>query len=489
MLRKPPYSAEAEQSVLGALMLDAQAMSLIADRIDEGSFYSFEHRAIWCAISKLVRSGVQPDPISVHAECRAADPEGEHGDLAYLTKLATCVPSARNIRAYAEIVAERAAARALIARLEDALTEAWKTGQPLADRVAFAADAVRRAEKAMGGAVTGRVALLDLTGLQKASEAVTWLCKGVVPSDSIGMLFGGSGTFKTYLALDFALHVCHGLPWMGRRTRRGAVVYLAAEGGTGIWSRIYAWHRARALDWRAAQLRVVPMPLDLRADAWKVTDAVQAAGFTPELVVVDTLSQTFAGEENSASDMAAYLREIGTQFRAVWKCCVMLLHHSGHAATERPRGSSAIRANVDFLLGAFRDENEMIATLTCIKQKDGEQFSDATFRLSVQELGHDADGDRITQLVARHLSSREEVQEAMKADHAVGRGGRNHALLRLARHNMLVADLRKAFYAEIDLDSAEARRQAFTRAMQWAKSAGFIAVEQGFIVLRDYATP
>ena len=57
------------------------------------------------------------------------------------------------------------------------------------------------------------------------------------------------------------------------------------------------------------------------------------------MVVVDTLSQTYSGEENSANEMAAYLREIGLRFRQLWQCAVLLIHHSGHQATERPCGS------------------------------------------------------------------------------------------------------------------------------------------------------
>jgi hypothetical protein len=488
-LRTPPYSAEAEQGVLGALLQEPQALALIADKLTEHSFFQHAHRLIWSAIVRLQMAGRAIDPISVHDECLAADPDAQFGGMRYLLALSECVPSARNIRAHAEIVAERAASRLLIASLDGALNAAWKLSTPLEDRIAAAADAVRRAEKARQGDFGGRVVLMDLSALQTASAAVSWLCKGVVPANSLGMLFGGSGTFKTFLALDLALHVAHGLPWMGRKTRQGAVVYLAAEGGTGIWGRIYAWHRARALDWRQCSMRVVTVPVDLLQDAWRVADAVRTAGLRPDLIVIDTLSQTYSGDENAAGDVARYLREISTQLRAPWQCAVLLLHHSGHAATERPRGSSAIRANLDFLLGAFRDENEMMATLTCVKMKDGQEFADATFRLVVEELGHDADGDKITQLVARHLTSREEVQEAMRLDQAVGRGGRNHLLLRLARHNMPVAELRKAFYAALDLDTAEARRQAYSRAMQWAKGAGFLAVDQGFVVLRDFQAP
>jgi hypothetical protein len=162
--------------------------------------------------------------------------------------------------------------------------------------------------------------------------------------------------------------------------------------------------------------------------------------------------------------MAAYLREIGLRFRALWGCAVMLVHHTGHAATERPRGSSAIRANVDYLLSVYRDEKEMMATLGCVKQKDGDLFRDAVFKLTVTPLGHDADGDVVTSLVARHLGTDDEVQQARQEEAVAGRGGRNAALVGLVTNGMPEKDLRRAFYEQLAGLDADAKKKAYYRA-------------------------
>jgi hypothetical protein len=311
--------------------------------------------------------------------------------------------------------------------------------------------------------------------------------KHVIPAASIGMLFGGSGTFKSFIALDAALHIVHGLPWMGRVTRKGPVLYIAAEGGAGLWGRIDAWHRARNLRWQDAALYVVPTAVDLTVDAWRVVDAAQAVGVCPQMVVVDTLSQTYSGEENSANEMAAYLREIGLRFRQLWLCSVMLVHHTGHQATERPRGSSAIRANLDYLLGCFRDEKEMLATLSCVKQKDGDLFSDSTFHMSKVELGRDEDGDAVTSLVARHLSSDEEVARAIQAEQSAGRGGRNQRFMALVQNGEQEKLLRKAFYDELaaaGMSDADSRKKAYYRARDWAVKQGLIEIAEGYILDR-----
>lgn len=244
--------------------------------------------------------------------------------------------------------------------------------------------------------------LLDLSTLKERAASVKWLIKGAVPDDSLGMIFGASGTFKSFVALDQALHIAHGMQWMGRKTRQGAVVYVAAEGGAGIYRRVAAWHQRHGLD-LAANFFVCVTPLILSDETYMAHLAEQIAALSerPALVVIDTLSQTFAGDENSATDISSYLRLANAHIRAKFSCCVEIIHHSGHAATERPRGSSAITANVDFMLGMFRPDAAMpTARMETIKQKDGEKLSSQGFALEREVLGQDEDGDEITSLVA-----------------------------------------------------------------------------------------
>ena len=471
--RQPPASNEAEQSVLGSLLQDNTALAVVGDLLDAQSFYFHPNRMIFDAIQRLLRAGHPADAVTVFERLQVSGLGDEVGGIAYLHALELCVPNARNARRYAEIVAEKYAERALIAGCDEALQICWDSKSKLSERMERIAGVMARAEKLQNG-VGDRVPLMRLDALRAAAEQVRWAVKHVIPAASVGMMFGGSGTFKSFIALDMALHVAHGLPWMGRITKQAPVLYIAAEGGAGLWSRINAWHKARRLDWKDAPLYVVPAAIDLTVDAWRVVDAAQAVGVTPGMIIVDTLSQTYSGEENSANEMAAYLREIGLRFRQLWQCAVVLVHHTGHAATERPRGSSAIRANLDFLLGVFRDEKEMIATMSCVKQKDGELFSDASFSMTVTDLGFDEDGDKLTSLVARHLSTSDEIETARLAEQAAGRGGRNSSFMALITNGMPISSLRKAFYELLEGVDAEAKKKAFFRAKQWAVDQGFI---------------
>jgi hypothetical protein len=151
-------------------------------------------------------------------------------------------------------------------------------------------------------------------------------------------------------------------------------------------------------------------------------------------------------------------------------------------ATERPRGSSAIRANLDFMLGIFRDEKEMLATLTCAKQKDGDVFDDATFALAVHELGTDEDGDKVTSLVARHLTSGDEVQEAMEAESRAGRGGHHTLFLSLLQNGAKEADVRKAFYDQCGLSDSDTKKRTYNRVKAWAVKQGFVEFAEGYVL-------
>jgi hypothetical protein len=479
-LRQPPHSIEAEQSVLGSLLLDNTALSRIDDVLGEADFFRHEHRTIFTSMAGLIADGKPADIITVFERLQAEEKAETCGGIAYLNALTQSVASAANVRRYAEIIAERATLRSIIAAADEATAKAFRN-EPAATILDDAKVVLGRLAESrkLGGT---KVPLLSLGELREQSHSVPWLVKHVMPAESIGMLYGGSGTFKSFIALDASLHIAHGLPWLGRRTKQGPVLYIAAEGGSGLWPRIVAWHRARRLQWSDTPFHVIPAALDLTSDAWRVVESAQTRGVAPTLVVVDTLSQTYNGEENSANEVAAYFREIGSRFRQLWGCAVLILHHSGHSATERPRGSSAMRANLDFMFGVFRDENEMLATMTCAKQKDGEAFKDVTFSVSTHELGKDEDGDRVTSLVARHLSTVEDVQEAMEAEGKAGRRGHNQMLLGLIQNGQMESELRQVFYSECGLDTAEARRKAYHRAKDWATKAGLFEIAGGVVI-------
>jgi hypothetical protein len=330
--RLPPHSMEAEQATLGALLLDPAGLALVGDLLQPASFFAHQHQAIFWAMQQLLRDSAEIDVITVFGRLQQAQRE-EGADIPYLNDLLNGVSSARNVRAYARVVAQHYAERQLIAGMDEAVKMAWQQDVPLAERVARIASVVSKAER-QGEGQGLRVPVLRLDDLKQQAGAMKWAVKRIVPAASVGMLFGGSGTFKSFIALDLALHVAHGLPWLGRITKPGPVLYIAAEGGAGLWARIDAWHRERQLRWKDVPLYVVPTAVDLTNDAWRVVESAQVLGVSPALVVVDTLSQTYTGEENSSNEVADFLREIRSQLSLPFGACVLVIHHSGHSATR-----------------------------------------------------------------------------------------------------------------------------------------------------------
>ena len=131
-LRIPPHSMEAESSVLGGLLLDNKSWEQVADLLSEGVFYRYEHRQVYLSIQALINASRPADVITVYEHLQSIGKAEEVGGLGYLNSLAQYVPSASNIRRYAEIVRERAILRKLVTASDEIATNAFNTqGKPV----------------------------------------------------------------------------------------------------------------------------------------------------------------------------------------------------------------------------------------------------------------------------------------------------------------------------------------------------------------------
>jgi hypothetical protein len=326
--------------------------------------------------------------------------------------------------------------------------------------------------------------VMGVVDLYAKAGALQWAVKGLVPEQGLGFIFGASQAFKSFVALDYALHRSYGMKWLGRKTKQAVPVYLAAEGGAGLIRRIIAWHKDRGMNWQDCPMKVVIVPLTLRTQASSLRVSIEATGIKPGDLIVDTMSQTFTGNENSNDEVAEFLRVLGTELRDALGCTVTVVHHTGHIATERPRGASAIIANVDYAFGVFRDEKEMLATVEFVKVKDGDRPEAASFELRRIEIDIDEDGDPVTSLSASHLAPGAAVSEAMEREALAGRGGRNRLLLTLAQNGMAEKELKSLFAQSVDIADPEARRKAYYRARTWAIDNGYFEVCEGFVLLK-----
>lgn len=229
-----------------------------------------------------------------------------------------------------------------------------------------------------------------------------WLIKKTLPQQGLALIYGHPGSGKSFLAIDIAMHVALGWDWNGLRTRRGVVVYVAAEGQKGLRNRIVAFKRHYGIT-GPIPLALVPTPIDLydsAADRAALCDAVRAAaaryGENPALIVIDTISKTIGGGKENTDDLAVYVANCGAM-ASMFECCVLPVHHRPKdAESTEPRGHGSLKGGVDtvILVEAGKPKRARIT-----KQKDDEERELLLFNLQPIELGNDDDGDAVSSCV------------------------------------------------------------------------------------------
>lgn len=127
-LRLPPHSTEAEQAVLGGLLLEPRAWDRIADVVAEADFYRDDHRRIFRHIAVLANAGRDFDVVTLYAAIEKSNEVDQVGGLSYLGEIANATPSAANIRRYADIVRERAQMRRLVAIADELASACMSPG-------------------------------------------------------------------------------------------------------------------------------------------------------------------------------------------------------------------------------------------------------------------------------------------------------------------------------------------------------------------------
>lgn len=243
----------------------------------------------------------------------------------------------------------------------------------------------------------GPVPIHDLT----MREPLSWLIKGVLPKAELGIIFGASGSGKTFVVMDLAFSIARGLAWRERRTTKGRVVIIAAEGGSGLGKRAEAYAQYHNFDLRSvSDLQVItaaPNFLD-GEDISEVIAEIKNLGDV-DVVIIDTLAQVSPGaNENTSEDMGRVLSNVKLLHEATG-AMNLLVHHSGKDLSKGSRGWSGLKAAADVQVEVLRHENGD-REIVLEKMKDGEDGVRWGFKLEVIDLGVDMDGDMVTSCVA-----------------------------------------------------------------------------------------
>ena len=399
-LRIPPHSIEAESSVLGGILLDNGAWDRVGDLLADGDFYRFEHRLIFGAISSLVNASKPADVITVFEHLQNQGKGEEIGGLSYLNSLAQYVPSAGNIRRYAEIVRERSILRKLVGASDEIATNAFNPkGRPVAEIVDEAEQKIfnigeqgSRMKQGFQGMETLVVALLDrvqemadnpndVTGVPTGFYDLDRMTAGFQAGDLI-VLAARPSMGKTALAINIAEHVAlhEGLPVAVFSMEMGAAqLAVRIVGSIGRIDQSHLrtgkltdeeWPR---LTEAIEKLRNISLHIDesagltsteLRANARRLARQCGKLG----LIVVDYLQLMSGSGGSSEENRATELGEISRGLKMLAKelqCPVLALSQLNRSVETRTdkrpmmsdlRESGAIEQDADIIMFIYRDE-------------------------------------------------------------------------------------------------------------------------------------
>ena len=424
-LKVPPHSLEAEQSVLGGLLLDNSAADKIGDILDGQDFYNDAHRNLFAAIMNLIADNKPADVVTVAEVLGSLKKLDYVGGMAYLGALVENVPTAANIRRYAEIVRERA----ILRRLASAGGEIADTAyNPLGRSVREILDQAetRVFEIAEHGArgqqgfqelrplltqVVERIELLfarenpsDVTGVPTGFTDLDRLTSGLQEGDLV-VIAGRPSMGKTALALNIAEYIA-----LSSKVKRPVGLFSMEMGATQLAMRLIGsvgrldQHKIRTGqlspdDWERlsdalgrlsdAAIHVDETaalnPLELRARARRLA---RQYGGKLGAIVVDYLQlmQAVAQGENRATEISEISRSLKALAKEL-KVPVIALSQLNRSLEQRPnkrpimsdlRESGAIEQDSDLILFIYRDEvynedsqDKGVAEIIIGKQRNG----------------------------------------------------------------------------------------------------------------------
>ena len=421
-LRIPPHSIEAESSVLGGLLLDNSAWDRVGDLLKDTDFYRYEHRLVFEAMAALINASKPADVITVSEHLQSLGKADEVGGLAYLNSLAQYVPSASNIRRYAEIVRERAILRKLVTASDEIATNAFNPkGRPVAAildeseqkifNIGEEGSRMKRGFQAMDTLVVDlldRVQEMadnpnDITGVPTGFYDLDRMTAGLQAGDMV-VLAARPSMGKTAFAINIAEHVAlnEGLPVAVFSMEMGAAQLAVRI--VGSIGRIDQGHlRTGKLtdeEWprlteAIEKLRNISLHIDetagltaseLRANARRLARQCGKLG----LIVVDYL-QLMSGSSSDNENRATELGEISRGLKMLAKelgCPVLALSQLNRSVEQRPdkrpmmsdlRESGAIEQDADIIMFIYRDEyynkettkEPGVAEIIIAKQRNG----------------------------------------------------------------------------------------------------------------------
>lgn len=305
-----------------------------------------------------------------------------------------------------------------------------------------------------------------------------WLLTDFIPKESVGVMYGKSGSRKSFIAIDISCAIATGSLWHNQKTHKGAVVYVAAEGQMGIPRRVKAWEIVTGQ--QVDQLYILGQAV-VMSDAAAQNKLIKAIhelekhnDIKVELIVLDTLARNFSGDENNNDAMGKFIR--GCDFvKASTGASVLAIHHSGKDVSKGGRGHSSLNAAIDCEFQVNHDSKTGLTTLSNTKMKDAEEANDVIFDFQAIKLGITSeDGEPITSL-AQLTPATFKKKKSTKNDE-------NNPVLNALREvfggSCTREELRTHCFPKTEAVSANTTNQKFKRALTALIEQNLVSVQQ-----------
>ena len=230
--------------------------------------------------------------------------------------------------------------------------------------------------------------LMQLVSEFETTEPV-WLAEGRIEENVLSIMYGQSGTYKSFIAIDLAVSIAAGEPFAGQPTMQGAVAYIANEGHNGFTRRV----QAKCAGAGIAYDQTLPFYLNRKyvvLDNETVDELIADLEEAQErvgpwrLVVLDTLDRTIEGIEDDNADTKEYLNHCD-RIRTHFGATVLIIAHVGHQAKNRAKGSTKLRDRMD---ASYRitSAGDLYVNMVCDKMKDAEPPDPLTFAKREQDV-------------------------------------------------------------------------------------------------------
>lgn len=468
-----PSTVEAEAAFLGALLIDNRTLAAAGD-LKADHFQAAIHGRIFERTAALIGRGGKVTPVTLKPYFEADEGLKELGGVSYLARLTGDGQGLLNPADLASLIMESAERRRLINAGQEIIAAASDPNIPL-ESIAFPAPP----------SGSGKGLPLEWAGDVKPELDTAWLVDDFLPKSGPAVIVGPPGTGKSFFALDLAAHVAQGKEWAGRHVEGGAVLYVVAEGLSGFRNRIAAMIEAGRLE-RLAPFAFIPTAIDLRnadGDTAALMTTMRAVtkrmGRDPALIVIDTLSKTFAGGRENTDEMAEYVANC-EEIAAAMNCLVLIIHHPSRQG-EDERGHSSLRGGV---VTSIRISGSTIKTAKTVKQKDGPEGEAVHFTLESVTLGTNSRGKDVTTCLVHYVDS--EGEDGAPVGSAIDRAKRSlvgHAKTALRTLEEIQARSVIPVPAEIPVTAID--RAKVERVIQSGQAADILATELRAFVKAD----